>query len=168
MIKPCPLIWSVNKALRKGSECQFFKNMRGASPVCMCAGQEADNTHFQLLGTRWNSNPVTLLQKGNWPLEENISGKIYKPEQCSGQVQSPSKRMQLPLKASIAFASLGPLSWRLTAQHGEPRLRGIIKMTKMRLSTCLQTRQSCLCLETLTALLAPGSRVYFRHSDWGL
>lgn len=51
---------------------------------------------------------VTLsFGRGNGPLEENISDKIYRPEQCSGQVQRPTERMQLPPKASASLCFPG-------------------------------------------------------------
>lgn len=152
----------------KGSECQFSKNMWGGRPsLCVCWPEA--NIH---ISSCWEPDErvacvTPLLGWRNGPLEENIADKIYRPEQCSKEVQRPAERMRFFPKASVSLCFPGALSLRLAALCGDPGLRGIIKMTRMRLTMSLQTRQSCLCLESLTALLPPGSRMHHRLSNLG-
>lgn len=136
--------------------------------MCVLAGRQTFT--FPAAGNQMREWPVShhCCGLGNGPLEENISDKIYRPEQCSREVQRPAERMQLSPKASVGLSFPGALWLRLTALRGELRLRGIIKMTRMRLSMGLQTRQSCLCLVALTTLLPPGSRMHHRLSNLGL
>lgn len=115
----------LTKRQEKGSECQFSRNMWGAGPVCVCAAQEA-NMH---ISSCWEPDErvarvTLLLRRGNGTLEENISDKIYRPEQCSGQVQRPAERMQLPPKAGASLCFPGDSllktyssAWRTKAER---------------------------------------------------
>lgn len=75
--------------------------------MCVLPGRQICT--FPAAGNQMREWPVSHYShgRGNGPLEENISDKIYRPEQLSGQVQRPTERMQLPPKASASLCFPG-------------------------------------------------------------
>ena len=91
----------VNKASRKGVWVPVLQEHVGGRPsLCVC-WLEA-NIH---ISSCWESDErvacvTPLLGWWNGPLEENIADKIYRPEQCSKEVQRPAERLRFFPKAS--------------------------------------------------------------------
>lgn len=113
-IKPCPLIWSVvNKASRKGAWVPVLQEHVGGSPsLCVC-WPGGKHSHFQLLGTRWESGLCHTTAEGEG------MGLLKKTFQIrsTGQSNAPGKFKGLQRECSslqrqvLAFASLGHSGW---------------------------------------------------------
>lgn len=102
----------VNKASRKGVWVPVLQEHVGGRPsLCVCWPEA--NIH---ISSCWESDErvacvTPLLGWWNGPLEENIADKIYRPKQCSKEVQRPAERMRFFPKASFSLCFPGALSW---------------------------------------------------------